>query len=155
MKPVREKLLWFFLGAIAAGAIFAFADWRLAPAQQPSMATNPPETGELARQLAQIDRRLAAIESRSAAPADAAAAQAVPAPTKPLAPTPTEARAVDAGTDIVNRAIGVGLWTRRDAADLRAVSTGMNEQGQIELMRQLVVAINEDRLKVEPGADLQ
>jgi hypothetical protein len=155
MKPVREKLLWFFLGAIAAGPIFAFAMWRLAPAQQAPMATIPQDRGELARQLARIDRRLAAIESRSPAPTGPAAAQAVPAPTRLPAPTAAELRAVEAGTDIVNRAISVGLWTRRDAAEMRSASAGMNEQGQIELMRQMVVAINEDRLKVEPGADLQ
>jgi hypothetical protein len=149
---VRDKLLWFSFGALAASSVFALFTLRSAPGPGPA----PNVHGELAQQLLQIDRRLAVIEARAVAPAITATASA-PQATSLETPRRTVAgqRAHDAGAEVVSRAIGSGVWTQADMADLKTASAGMSDAEQLELARQLVVAVNQDRLKIEPGAELQ
>ena len=153
---MRDKLLWFSLGALAASSVFAFIALRSTPGPGPAPNTSAQERGEFMPLLAQIDRRLAAIEARAVAPRTTAAANA-PQATSLETPRRTVAgqRAHDASAEVVSRAIGSGVWTQADMADLGAASAGMSEAEHLELVRQLVVAVNQDRLKIEPGAELQ
>jgi len=152
---MRDKLVWFSLGAIAASAVFAIAGGRFMPVVQPAAAASTPVAGEIPGLLAGIDRRLAALESRAATPGNrASVSPQAPAESKRSTQTPAEKRSLEESTEVVTRAIGAGVWTSADAAELRAASAGMSGEDHMALTRQIVVAINEDRLKVEPGADL-
>jgi len=153
---VRDKLLWFSLGALAASSVFALVALRSAPGPGPASSASALERGELTQMLAQIDRRLAAIEARAVALRTTATATP-PQATSLETPRRTVAgqRAHDAGAEVVTRAIGSGVWTPADMADLRTASADMSDAEHLELVRQLVVAVNQDRLKIEPGAELQ
>jgi hypothetical protein len=152
---VRDKLLWFSLGAVAASAVFAIAGWRFTALTQPVAGTNTPIAAELPALLARIDSRLAALESRAAKPGDRVGVSTeAPVESPRSAPTPAARRSLEESTEVVTRAIGAGVWTSADAAELRTASAGLSGDDHMALVRQIVVAINEDRLKVEPGADL-
>jgi len=86
------------------------------------------------RQQAQLDRRLVAVEAP--------------------APTAGQRRAAETGSGLVQRAISAGIWTRQDAAEFSALDE-MGGEARLELQRQLAVAINEDRVRVEPGAEFR
>ena len=69
-------------------------------------------------------------------------------------PSAEQQRAAEAGSGVVQRAIAAGTWTRQDTADLHSAGD-MGAEALMELRRQIAVAINEDRLKVEPGTEFR
>ena len=87
----------------------------------------------------------------------AAAVEQAPgaAPSKAaVLPSAEQQRAAEAGSGVVQRAIAAGTWTRQDTADLHSAGD-MGAEALMELRRQIAVAINEDRLKVEPGTEFR
>ena len=151
---MRDRLTWFLLGAATAGVFFALVVWR--PHSSPPMVSAPVTGGQadLAARLESVDQRLVALETRmrtSATPTGAAAS--APAAQPPVVPlTPAHQRAADAAGAIIDRAIASGRWTRRDALELSSTAD-LRGEDEMELRRQLAVAINEDRVKVDQGAE--
>jgi hypothetical protein len=152
---MRERITWFLAGAVVAGSVVAL----LAPrtvSDTASLEKLAQAQAELVRQQALLDRRFAAFEQRMAfqsavtsGPAPMAATSSVAVP-----PTAEQQRAAEAGSGVVQRAIAAGTWTRQDTADLHAAGD-MGGEALMELRRQIAVAINEDRLKVEPGTEFR
>jgi hypothetical protein len=114
------------------------------------------------RQLERIDQRLFAIEQRLP---DATGTRPAATDARPTVETPPAAarvaaasveqqRAAESAGGIVQRAIGAGTLTRQDATEFAAAAAGMRNVDRLELRRQLANAINEDRVTVEPGAEL-
>lgn len=152
---MRERITWFLAGAIVAGSLVALFMQRSAT-DQASLQTLAETQAELVRQQAQLDRRFAEFERREvAAPTATGQLQvAGPAASVPHNPTVEQQRAADTGSGIVQRAIAAGIWTRQDADEFSAAGD-MDGDARLELRRQLAVAINDDRLKVEPGAEFR
>jgi hypothetical protein len=57
-----------------------------------------------------------------------------------------------AASALVDRAVQAGNWTRKDAEAWMAASAGMRAEDRFALVRRLVTEVNNDRLKLEPGA---
>jgi len=162
LPGLREKLTWFALGAVSAGAIVALVVRQSAAVGVTAPDTSAEERVELSQQLQRIEQRLAAIERRGQAPVNPAAAGTTarpamdpsPAPARSAAPDQEQQRAAESGSIIVQRAVGSGSWSRQDATDFLVATAHMRAEDRAELTRQLTMAINEDRLRVEPGAEL-
>lgn len=155
---MRTRLLWFLLGA----GVSAVVTGVLLPSWRPELRTlaaagSPAAT--LDERLASIDRRLAALESRGLPSARGATGSTAATDSSPPASaiperTPAQQRAATAATSIVMQAIAAGAWTRGNAQEFAAAAGGLPGAERAELMRQLAVAINEDRVRIEPGAPL-
>lgn len=154
---MRDGIIAFLAGAIVAGSLVALVMARPA-ADGDSLRKLAEAQAELLRQQAQLDRRLAAFEqqlSRHPLPEPLAGQSPAAAPASPpTRPTPEQQLATQTGSAVVERAIASGIWTRHDAAEFSAADD-MDGETRLELRRQIAVAINEDRLKVEPGAEFR
>jgi hypothetical protein len=157
---MRERLAWFLIGAVVAGSAVALLAGRTPQVSAPRAGADRQD--EIIRKLERIEGRLSAIEvggnglARGAPtpPAGTAAPTDSPAAPQNVALTPEQQRAIETGGGIVQRAIGAGTWSKQDAADFSMASLQMRGEDRYRLMRELAVAINEDRVKVESGVDL-
>jgi hypothetical protein len=161
MSVPRGKLTWFTLGAVIAGIAVGLVVRRPTPADDGAGEMRAVDQAAFARQLERIDQRLFAIEQRlpgamGAKPATDArpTVETPPAAARVAAASIEQQRAAESGGGIVQRAIGAGTLTRQDATEFAAAAAGMRETDRLELRRQLANAINEDRVTVEPGAEL-
>lgn len=154
---MREAVTWFFVGAAVTG-MFVGLVARQPDDSEATLKTVAATQAALARQQAELDRRLLAVEQRgsnlAAVPATNPGTASLAGSTEPADLTAEQRRAAETGSGIVQGAIAAGQWTRRDAIEF----SGLGDMGggtRIELQRQLAVAINEDRVKVEPGAEFR
>jgi hypothetical protein len=149
---MKLRLFWFLLGAGLASGIAA-----LLVSQLGDRVPAPGATGSaLDDRLASIDRRLAAIEKRGVSPvgtATVASSTAAP-PAADAAPerTPAQQHASSAASAIVEQSIAAGTWTRESSREFAAVAADLPGRERFDLMRRLAAAINDDRVKPEPGA---
>ena len=150
---MRERLTWFLMGAATAGVIFTLVAWRADPSPTVASASDP-RSRDLVARVDSVDQRLVALEARMSTAASVHDRPAPAADTLPLEAPATSAqqRAAETGGAIVDRAIASGRWTRRDAVELSSTAD-LRGEDELELRRQLAVAINDDRVKVEPGAE--
>jgi hypothetical protein len=156
----RNALAALTVGAFVAGIAVGLLVHR-PPAGDLARSAASVDPGALAEQLERIDRRLSLIEQNGHGASDAAsiAAGARPAVGPPPAVStatanPEQQRAAESADGIVQRALGSRSLTRQDAAEFAAAAAGMRDADRLELRRQLASAINDDRVTVEPGAEL-
>jgi hypothetical protein len=173
----REKLAWILLAmAAAALAAAAFAPTH-APASAGLQPAASPGRDDIKDQLMRIQNRLDHLDSlrqagSSGASSIAASSTSARAITTTDAGTPPSGLpdagdsipALDAQTSavreqsrlaastLVDRAIQAGTWTRKDADAWVTASAGMRAEDRYALVRRLVVEVNSDRLKLDPGA---
>lgn len=161
---MREKLLWFFVGAACASAVAVFIAWRPDSANDAALVADTRNRAELAQRLDKIERRLVAASEPHDAPANTPATagrdarpvvESSPVDAVSAPPTPAQQRAAEESGDILEHAIRAGIWSNKDADDFVRATAGMHDAQRFELKRQLVMAINEDRLQVEAGAELR
>jgi len=152
---MRQRITWFLAGAVVAGSLVALV-MRSPASDEVALQKLADAQSELVRQQAQLDGRLAAFERRNLLQPPIVGQEPLPAPTTTVAirPTAEQQRAADTGSGIVQRAIAAGIWTRQDADEFSAAGD-MDGDARLELRRQIAVAINDDRLKVEPGAEFR
>jgi hypothetical protein len=150
---MRERITWFLAGAVVAGTLVHVTQ---RPAgNEVALRKLAEAQSELMRQQARLDARLATFEQRATAHPMTSGQEPMPAPASTTVPPSLEQqRAAETGSGIVQRAIAAGIWTRQDADEFSAAGD-MDGNARLELRRQLAVAINEDRLKVEPGAEFR
>jgi hypothetical protein len=163
LMAAREKLAWVLLIlAATALAVAAFSPTRVQVpvASQTSVPAASPET---THQLARIEDRLEHLEAARRVDGSSSA-PATPAATTPTAIEPERSAPVDtqsaaamersrlAASALVDRAIQAGSWTRKDADAWMTASAGMRAEDRFALVRRLVVEVNNDRVKLEPGA---
>ena len=171
----REKLAWILLAlAAAALAVAAFAPARIhTPATPPASAAFM--STEIGNQLTRIENRLNRLESafQSVGNGAVAATTTTTARTattvvgdppqadtretsKNLLPQDGQTAATEqrrlAASALVDRAIQVGNWTRKDAEAWQITTAGMRAEDRYALVHRLVLEANNDRLKVDPGA---
>lgn len=65
------------------------------------------------------------------------------------APTPEALVAIDSGKLYIDEAIGRGRWSTEQASHVRELGTGLSGDEYQELVRPLVIAINEGRVQVD------
>jgi hypothetical protein len=173
----REKLAWILLVmAAAALAAAAFAPTHAPPSAAPQAAASPGRD-DITDQLTRIENRLDHLESprqagsnrASSLTASSTSARAIAQtdagpPPSGSADTGDSISALDAQTSVareqsrlaastlVDRAIQAGTWTRKDADAWVTASAGMRAEDRYALVRRLVVEVNSDRLKLDPGA---
>lgn len=161
---MRERLLWFVLGAVSASVCCAFAAWHRISLDDATSAATARTQADLARQLENLEVRLVAVSRRSEPPDSSRFPSAVSRlpPTASAttesgasAPTPAQRLAASASGRVVDHAVRAGYWSVKDADDFAQLSAGMRDDDRFELTRQLVQAINEDRVQVEEGAELR
>jgi len=162
---MRERLLWFFAGACCASVAAAFVVWHLNSADQAAVEVKIRTQAAITQQLNQMERRLLAASEQRIASQPPAEASATVAPSgKPAAETTSgdsapagimQMQAADESHAIVEQALRAGVWSNKDADDFRLASARMRDQDRFELTRQLVMAINQDRIQVELGAELR
>ncbi|MEO8016753.1 MAG: hypothetical protein ABI769_02985 [Pseudomonadota bacterium] len=170
----RERLAWLLL-AMAAAALAAAV---LSPAREQrtesSQLSPPHENGAIGNQLTRIENRLDRLEFTSRAAGSGTTSSATIAAAAPGAnadhsaagtpetlesvapPDPQTVTAMEqsrlAASTLVNRAIQSGNWTRKDTEAWMVASAGMRPEDRFALVRRLVVEVNSDRLKLDPGA---
>ncbi|CAM3560263.1 hypothetical protein G4177_05905 [Corallococcus sp. ZKHCc1 1396] len=72
-----------------------------------------------------------------------------PASQNPTVPAPENAAAWARGNEVVDRALNARQWGDAQARELSASMSSLTPQQQQDLLRRLIVAINEGHLKVE------
>lgn len=166
----REKIAWMLCVATAAAlAAVVIAPLDIARPAPGSASAAAPDASRKDEMIA-IERRLERLEGvHRSATADSAStggrttgedektaaverseAGAAAEPDAASVASMEQSR-IAAGT-LVARAIESGYWSRRDAETWKDTAAGMSVQDRFELQRQLAVAVNDDRVKVEPGA---
>jgi hypothetical protein len=97
-----------------------------------------------------LSRARPACAGRAAPPPPAAPAGGESAAKQPE--TPESAAAFQDAQRLLHDASGAGRWTEHDRLELRAMFGRMSPAAQGELLRQLAVAVNQDRIKLDrPG----
>ncbi|MGE6756854.1 hypothetical protein ACQKGO_02480 [Corallococcus interemptor] len=114
----------------------------------------PPRAPELP---ADLDARIEQAVTRALqahAPASKTAPGDEPAPQEPPIPDARNAAAWARGNEVVDRALSARRWGEAQARELSASSSSLTVQQRENLMRRLIVAINQGQLKVETRGPL-
>ena len=101
-----------------------------------------------------LDARLARIETQLATAREATPAPGTPAATTPpKPPTTDQLEAARRGQELAQRAIQAGRWAETDLLELRRQFAQMDAASRWSIKRQLLRAVNEQKLELdEPGA---
>lgn len=156
VMTVSERVLWFVAGAAVAGTAALLLAWQPNKAQVATNTKAPDDQQAIARQLERIAQRLDVIETSVGSHKSSAVSEISNAkPAEPTAKVSTAAqpRASESAAAIIRQAIATGTWSRSTAAEFNAVAGDLRGEERFEFVRQLSVAINEGRLKIEPGAE--
>jgi hypothetical protein len=147
-----ERPSWFAAGAGAMGlaAMLAVDIPDRESASPGDIVVRSQVDALVVRQLEQINARLARLEP---APASAAAAaEAPPTEAGPKARPEAYEASMDAGRDIVDRAIQAGSWTHKDVAAFGAATASLDMPDRLAIHQRLILAINEDRVQLQGPA---
>jgi hypothetical protein len=103
-----------------------------------------------------IDRRVLRAEleealAQTAAPSSAAANEAAATPTPAPSASPEQQAAFDKASAGVDEIIRRGSVSHEQAPNLRALIANVDPESQRELVSRIVRAVNQDKLKLEPG----
>ena len=158
---VRERVTWFSLGAATAGVIAVLALRH--PGDEPPRGIahqlHDDNTVDGTRVVVPVPARAALPPAHVPVPAPPRADSPALPPalvSQPLVEPAAESaispeQPLRTGRQIVSHAIEMGRWSNNDAAALAAISNELSEEDRRDLYSTLIVAINQDRVRVEGG----